>query len=64
MKNALSGRLSGSGGGTNDSGFQNGNKGLLQLGGGHTYGLGGSGVKAQVTHKLCDLVLQHAKSLL
>jgi hypothetical protein len=37
---------------------------MLQTGNGQGYSLGGTGVKAQVTHKVCDLVLQHAKSLL
>lgn len=62
VKNALTGRLPGAG--ANDSGFRAGNEGLLQTGQGQSYGLGGGGIKAQLTHKVCDLVLQHARSLL
>ncbi len=58
------GKLTGSGQSSNDSAFKAGNNGMLDTGNGQSYSLGGSGVKAQVTHKVCDLVLQHAKSLL
>ena len=64
VKDSLVGKMSGSGQATHDPGFQSGNKGLLQTGDGQSFGLGGSGIKQQVTHKVCDEVLQHAKSLL
>jgi hypothetical protein len=41
-----------------------GSKGLLDTGGGQSFGLGGEGVKAKVTEQVCDLVLKHAQSLL
>ena len=61
--------LSKVGGGHGDSGFASGASGALQTGHGSTFDLaggggGGGGLKAQATHKVCDLVLQHAKSLL
>lgn len=59
---ALSGRLPR--GGRDDTLFQAGNTGHLQTDDGRSYALGGSGVQAQVTRKLCGLVLQHAQSLL
>ncbi len=52
------------GGGASDAGFKSGNNGLLETGNGQTFGLGGSGIKAQMTHKVCDMALQHAKSML
>lgn len=64
VKDLLMGKLTGSGQSSNDSAFKAGNNGMLDTGNGQSYSLGGSGVKAQVTHKVCDLVLQHAKSLL
>jgi Protein of unknown function (DUF2501) len=62
--NSIVSKMTGSGHATDDSGFKAGNSGMLQTGNGQGYSLGGSGMKAQVTHKVCDLVLQHAKSLL
>ncbi|HEY4041019.1 MAG TPA: DUF2501 domain-containing protein [Rhodopila sp.] len=64
VKDSLMSKLSGSGKSPNDSGFQEGSHGLLQTGNGQGYSLGGSGIKAQITQKVCDQVLQHAKSLL
>ena len=61
VKNSLLGRAPG---GASDSQFKAGSNGLLQTGQGQNFGLGGGGLKAQVTQKVCDLVLQHAKSLL
>ena len=48
------------------SDFTSGSSGLLQTGNGQNYSLSGlSGdLKSQVSHKVCDLVLQHAQSLL
>ena len=45
------------------SAFKAGSGGLLETGGGQTFGLGG-GIKEQVTEQVCDLVLKHAQSLL
>ena len=64
-KNALLSQTPGSG---QSSDFQKGSNGLLQTGNGQSFNLGGSGdtgsVKSEITHKVCDMVLQHAKSLL
>jgi hypothetical protein len=64
VKDSLMSKVTGSGKSTNDSGFQQGSQGLLHTGNGQSYGLGGDGIKAQITKKVCDEVLQHAKSLL
>jgi hypothetical protein len=64
VKNSIVSKLTGSGQSANDSGFKAGNNGMLQTGNGHGFSLGGSGINAQVTQKVCGLVLQHAKSLL
>ncbi|HQT80374.1 MAG TPA: DUF2501 domain-containing protein [Rhodopila sp.] len=64
VKNSLLSKVTGSGQGTNDSGYQAGNNGLLQTGNGQNYSLNGGGIKQQLTQKVCDMVLQHAKSLL
>jgi Protein of unknown function (DUF2501) len=64
VKDSLVGKMSGSGQPTHDPSFQSGNNGMLQTGNGQSFSLGGSGIKEQVTHKVCDQVLQHAKSLL
>lgn len=64
VKDSVVSKFSGSDKETQDSSFQSGNNGTLQTGTGQGFSLGGSGVKEQVTRKVCDLVLQHAKSLL
>ncbi len=64
VKDSVVSKVTGSGQGANDSGFKAGNSGLLQTGNGQSFSLSGSGVKEQVTHKVCDMVLEHAKSLL
>jgi hypothetical protein len=46
-----------------DSQFQQGSNGVLDTGNGSNFSLGG-GIKEQVTKKVCDLALGHAKSLL
>lgn len=61
VKDSLLGKAPG---GASDSQFKAGSNGLLQTGQGQNFGLGGGGLKAQITQKVCDLVLQHAKSLL
>jgi hypothetical protein len=63
-KNALLGQVPGAG---QSSDFHAGSSGLLQTGNGQSFNLGGGdsgGIKSQMTHKVCDMVLQHAKSLL
>jgi hypothetical protein len=64
VKDSLMSKVTGSGKRENDSGFKAGSTGLLQTGNGQNYSLGGGGVKEQITQKVCDQVLQHAKSLL
>jgi hypothetical protein len=64
VKDSLLSKATGSSRGTTDSQFNAGNKGLLETGQGQSLSLGGGGVKDQMTHKVCDLVLQHAKSML
>lgn len=64
VKDSLMSKVTGSGNSNNDSGYKQGSSGLLQTGQGQTYSLGGGGIKAELTQKVCDLVLQHAKSLL
>lgn len=65
IKNSLMGKMTGSPNRTsNDSGFKAGDSGMLQTGNGQSYSLGGDGIKAQLTQKVCDQVLAHAKSLL
>jgi hypothetical protein len=49
---------------TSDSSFTSGASGMLDTGDGKTTSLGGSGVQAEVTQKVCSQVLSHAKSLL
>jgi hypothetical protein len=64
VKDSILNKVNGSKQGSNDSEFKAGNSGLLQTGNGQNFSLSGDGVKQQVTHKVCDQVLQHAKSLL
>lgn len=61
VKDALLGKVTGQ---SNDSGYREGSSGTLQTGNGQGYSLGGDGIKAQITQKVCDEVLQHAKSFL
>lgn len=62
VKDSLVSKL---GGGTaDDSQYKSGNQGLLQTGNGQSFSLGGGGLKAQMTQKICDQVLKHAKSLI
>jgi Protein of unknown function (DUF2501) len=64
LKDSLLGKANSSGQHADDAGFKAGNNGLLETGNGQNFSLSGSGIKQQVTHKICDMVLQHAKSLL
>ncbi len=63
IKDSVVNKVTGSGKSTQDAGFQSGNNGMLQTGNGKSFSLGGSGVKEQVSRKVCDMVLQHAKSM-
>jgi hypothetical protein len=62
-KNALLGQTPGS---AQSSGFMMGSKGFLETGNGKSFNLSsaGSELKSQMSHKVCDMVLQHAKSLI
>lgn len=64
VKDSLLNKATGSSRSPTDSQFSAGNKGLLETGQGQNFALGGGGIKDQMTHKVCDLVLQHAKSML
>lgn len=64
VKDLMVNKMSGSGQATRDPSFQSGNDGNLQTGNGQSFSLGGTGAKEQITRKVCDLILQHAKSLL
>ncbi len=61
-ESGLVGKLGG--GATRSSQFESGDKGVLQTGNGQNVSLGGGGLKAQMTQKVCDQVLKHAKSLI
>jgi hypothetical protein len=47
-----------------NAGFTSGINGVLDTGNGQSTTLGGTGIQAQVTQKVCGEVLSHAKSLL
>lgn len=63
VKDALMGKLGGSPA-KSDSGYSDGARGVLNSAGGGKVDLGGGGLKAEVTRKVCDTVLSQAKSLL
>ena len=63
VKDALMGKLGGSPA-KSDSGYGDGARGVLNSAGGGKVDLGGGGLKAEVTRKVCDTVLSQAKSLL
>jgi hypothetical protein len=67
VQSALTGKLGGPAKQSHDPGFLQGSGGSLQSGGGQSFGLlggGGGGLKDMVTHKVCELVLNRARSLL
>jgi hypothetical protein len=64
LKDSLLSKLNSSGQQTGDRGFRDGNNGLLETGNGQNFSLSGGGIKQQVVHKVCDLIMQHAQSLL
>ena len=49
---------------SSDPGYGAGQGGTLQTGPGGGYSLGGTGIKQEVTRKVCNLVLQRAQSML
>jgi hypothetical protein len=63
MGSSVLGKLTGTGQTKDASAFKAGSGGLLETGGGQSFGLGG-GIKEKVTEQVCDLVLKHAQSLL
>jgi hypothetical protein len=64
VEQSLLGKAGGSGAVQKDQGFLSGNKGLLETGNSSGFTLGGDGLQKSVTDKVCDLVLEHAQSLL
>src|SRR5262245_10647464 len=62
VEQSLMGKLGGADKATKDKGFKAGSGGLLETGGGGTFGLGGDGMQRKVTDQVCDLVLKHAQS--
>lgn len=65
VKEKLLGKLGGEQKAKSDSGYQDGLKGILGGGSsGKKMDLSGSGIKAQITEKVCDQVLKHGKSLI
>lgn len=49
---------------TANANFTSGSNGVLDTGNGQSTTLGGTGIKAQVTQKVCSEVLSHGKSML
>ena len=49
---------------SSDPGYGAGQGGTLQTGPGGGYSLGGTGIKQEVTRKVCNMVLQRAQSML
>lgn len=64
VEQSLMGKLGGASGAKKDKGFTSGAGGLLDTGGGKSVDLGGEGLQQKVTDQVCDLVLEHAQSLL
>ncbi|PLP97675.1 DUF2501 domain-containing protein [Cupriavidus pauculus] len=61
VKDKLLGSVSG---GTSDSGYSDGSRGILSTGGGKHMDLSASGLKAEVTKQVCDKILAQGKSML
>ena len=61
VKDKLLGSVSG---GTSDSGYSDGSRGVLSTGGGKKMDLSASGLKAEVTKQVCDKILAQGKSML
>ncbi|GJG98442.1 DUF2501 domain-containing protein [Cupriavidus pauculus] len=51
-------------GGTKDSGYSDGSRGVLSTGGGNKLDLSASGLKAEATKQVCDKILAQGKSML
>jgi hypothetical protein len=62
VKDSLIGKLGGSS--SSDSGYTSGAKGILSGSDGKQVDLSGDGLKAQVTKKICEKVLDQGKSML
>jgi hypothetical protein len=63
VKDKLMGKLPG-GSGSSDTGYKDGEKGLLKSSDGKQLDLSGGGLQAQVSKQVCDQVLSQGKSLL
>lgn len=61
VKDKLLGSVSG---GTRDSGYTDGSRGILSTSGGNKLDLSSSGLKAEVTRQVCDKILAQGKSML
>ncbi len=61
VKDKLLGSVSG---GTKDSGYGEGSRGILSTSNGKQLDLSGSGLKAEVTKQVCDKILAQGKSML
>ncbi|QEZ44782.1 DUF2501 domain-containing protein [Cupriavidus oxalaticus] len=61
VKDKLLGSVSG---GTQDSGYTDGSRGILSTSGGNKLDLSGSSLKAEVTRQVCDKILAQGKSML
>jgi hypothetical protein len=60
----LASKLSGKSSAKPDSGYADGANGILKTSDGKQVSLGGSGLKAQLTEKACDIVLKQGKSMI
>lgn len=61
VKDKLLGSVSG---GTKDSGYSDGSRGVLSTSNGNKLDLSGGGLKAEVTKQVCDKILAQGKSML
>ncbi|WP_441622502.1 DUF2501 domain-containing protein [Cupriavidus sp. RAF12] len=61
VKDKLLGSVSG---GTKDSGYSDGSRGILSTSSGSKMDLSSSGLKAEVTKQVCDKILAQGKSML
>jgi hypothetical protein len=63
VKDRLMGKLPG-GSSSSDSGYADGEKGILNSSNGKQLDLGGGGLKDKITKQVCDTILSQAKSML
>lgn len=61
VKDKLLGSVSG---GTRDSNYSDGSRGILSTSSGSKFDLSGGGLKAEVTRQVCDKILAQGKSML